>query len=154
MNVKLLAYTQLDSTLRPDDIIRQGAGTLQENVIEYAGRVCYRSDAKMGYNPAFIALRVREGHEDIIEHVRFIFRIDDQPLDDVILLLASQPTVEYTDMGDGSWIFSMNARNVRDFWRGSQSDLGAVMVRLAQPILPSVYDDIVAQSMGEEVQGD
>ncbi len=142
MKATLLAYTQLDQTLAPDSLLRNGAGTLQENVMEFAGRVCYRSDAKMGHSPDFIALRVREGHEDIVEHVRFVFQVEKQPLDPTILLLANQPTVEYTDLGEGSWIFSMNARNIRDFWLNSQSHLGAQLVRLAHPIAPAVYDDL------------
>ena len=142
MKVTLLAYTQFEQTLSPDSRLRQGAGTLQENVMEFAGRVCYRSDVKMGHSPDFIALRVREGHEDIVEHVRFVFRLDEQPMDSTFLLLANQPTVEYTDLGNQSWIVSMNARNVRDFWLKSQSDLGAQMVQLAYPVAPSVYEDL------------
>ncbi len=142
MKVTLLAYTQFEQTLSPDSPLRQGAGTLQENVMEFAGRVCYRSDAKMGHSPDFIALRVREGHEDIVEHVRFVFRLDGQQLDPTFLLLANQPTVEYTDLDDRSWIVSMNARNIRDFWVKSQSDLGAQMVELAYPVAPSVYEDL------------
>lgn len=142
--VSLLSYTQLEPVLAGDDLIRQGLGSLQENLIEYAGRICYRSDAKMGRNPAFIALRVREGHEDIIEHVRFVFRIDAQPLDEDVLLLASQPSVEYTKLEGDSWIFSMNARNIRDYWRQSHSPLAQALLALAQPILPTVYTDIDA----------
>ena len=150
MKATLLAYTQLDESLTPDSLLRHGAGTLQENVMEFAGRVCYRSDARMGHSSDFIALRVREGHEDIVEHVRFVFRVDEQPLDSTILLLANQPTIEYTDLGEGSWIFSMNARNIRDFWVRSQSQLGTQFVRLAHPIAPAVYDDLqlIAEGRG------
>ncbi len=49
--------------------IWQARGTYAENLIEYAGRVCYRSTNRMGAAADFIADRVREGHEDIIEHV-------------------------------------------------------------------------------------
>ncbi|MCP4167353.1 MAG: hypothetical protein GY759_15900 [Chloroflexi bacterium] len=141
MKVTLLAHTELDSVLAADSLIRQGVGTLQENVIEYAGRVCYRSDARMGKQPTFIALRVREGHEDIIEHVRLVFRIEGVPLDGDLMLLANQPTVEYTDLGNGRWIFSMNARNARDYRRVCDSALAAELVRLAYDVLPSVYQD-------------
>ena len=142
MKVTLLAYTQFEQTLSSDSPLRQGSGTLQENVMEFAGRVCYRSDANMGHSPDFIALRVREGHEDIVEHVRFVFRLDGQFLDSIFLLLANQPTVEYTDLDGRSWIVSMNARNIRDFWVKSQSDLGAQLVQLAYPVAPSVYADL------------
>ncbi len=141
-DVTLLSYTRMDAEHLTDTPIPAGAGTLQENLIEYAGRVCYRSDAKMGHNPTFIDLRVREGHEDIIEHVRFIFRVQGQPLDREVLKLVSLPTVEFTDLGDGEWIFSMNARNVRDFWRSSDSDLAAQFARLSAPITPAVFRDL------------
>jgi len=142
MKVTLLAYTQLDQILAPGSPLRQGGGTLQENVMEFAGRVCYRSDSRMGHSSDFIALRVREGHEDIVEHVRFVFRVDEQPLDSTLLLLANQPTIEYTRLDEESWIISMNARNIRDFWLRSQSQLGMQFVSLAQPVAPAVYDDL------------
>ncbi len=147
--VILLSYTQMDAAHLADTPIVNGAGTLQENLIEYAGRVCYRSDAKMGHNPTFIDLRVREGHEDIIEHVRFVFRVEEQPLDREVLMLVSLPTVEFTDLGDDAWIFSMNARNVRDFWRSSDSELAAEFARLSGPITPAVFRDLPVA--GEEV---
>ncbi len=143
MNVELLSHTRLLSEYMAQTPIPRGAGSMQENLIEFAGRVCYRSDAKMGHNPTFIDLRIREGHEDIIEHVRFVFRVTDQPLDRDVLLLVSLPTVEFTDMGEDRWIFSMNARNIRDFWRQSQSPLAESMVRLASPILPAVFRDLL-----------
>jgi len=140
--VTLLSYTKMEAGNLADTPIPAGLGTLQENLIEYAGRICYRSDAKMGHNPTFIDLRVREGHEDIIEHVRFIFRVAGQPLNREVLTLAALPTVEFTDLGDDAWIFSMNARNVRDFWRSSDSELAAELARLSGPITPSVFRDL------------
>ncbi len=147
--VKLLSYTRMDADHLAETPIVHGAGTLQENLIEYAGRICYRSDAKMGHNPTFIDLRVREGHEDIIEHVRFVFRVEGQPLDRELLMLISLPTVEFSDLGDDAWIISLNARNVRDFWRSSNSDLAAELARLSGPITPAVFRDLPLA--GEEV---
>ena len=147
--VKLLSYTRMEAAHLADTPIINGAGTLQENLIEYAGRICYRSDAKMGHNPTFIDLRVREGHEDIIEHVRFVFRVEGQPLDRDVLLLTSLPTVEFTDLGGDAWIFPPNARNVRDFWRSSDSELATELARLSGPITPAVFRDLPVS--GEEV---
>ena len=141
MKVNLLSYTQINPDLGAGNPLQNGAGTPQESLIEYSGRVCYRSDALMGKNPAFIAARVREGHEDIVEHVRFVFGLDGVPLDRTLLLLAGQPTVQYTDLGADSWVFSMNARNIRDFWVKSQSPLGMELMRLAEPIVPAVFRD-------------
>lgn len=143
LNVTLLAHTQINPALDPSHPLLRGAGTPQEGIIEYAGRVCYRSDGLMGKNPGFISARVREGHEDIVEHIRFVFRVDGAPLDDAILRLVSLPTVHYTNLGDGAWVFSLNARNVRDFWVQLRSDLALEMARQANAVTPSVFVDVV-----------
>ncbi len=142
MRVILLSYTHINPHLPDEHPVRLGSGTLQEGLIEYAGRVCYRSDALMGKNPDFIRARVREGHEDIVEHVRFIFRLEGVPLGPELLLLAAQPTVAYTDCGNDTWIVSMNARHVREFWRRSPSALGEALLHQAAAITPSVYEDV------------
>ena len=73
MEVELVSYTQSNPALdhiRVSDAnqIENGKGTYAENLIEYAGRVCYLSTARMGTAPNFVNARVREGHEDIVEH--------------------------------------------------------------------------------------
>ena len=141
MKATLLAYTQMIPVAAEDAPLSLGAGTPQENLIEYAGRVCYRSDALMGRSPTFISARVREGHEDIIEHVRFVFRVERASLDRTLLMLASQPTVQYTDLGDDVWVFSMNARNIRDFWVKTNSQLAQELMRLAAVVVPAVFVD-------------
>ena len=149
MNVTLLAHTQINPALDPDHPILRGAGTVQEGIIEYSGRVCYRSDGLMGKNPAFISARVREGHEDIVEHIRFVFRVQTAPLDVTILRLVSQPTVHFTDLGGGDWVFSLNARNVRDFWVQSRSAMAEEMARQANAVTPSVFLDVVGFAAAE-----
>lgn len=148
MNVTMLAHTQINPALEADHPVLRGAGTPQEGMIEYAGRICYRSDGLMGKNPGFISARVREGHEDIVEHVRFVFRVEGTPLNDTILRLASQPTVHYTDLGGGAWVFSLNARNVRDFWVQSRSEMAQEMARQANGVTPTVFLDVVGFSAG------
>jgi len=49
----------------------RGSGTPEE-LIEHAGRVCYRSEAR-GDAGAFVQRRLREGHESIIEHASATF---------------------------------------------------------------------------------
>ena len=90
MVVELLAYTQRNPALTPASVqglgdlptLWQGKGTYAENLIEFAGRVCYRSTHRMGTAGDFISDRVREGHEDIIEHVVATVRFTgtDEPL--------------------------------------------------------------------------
>ena len=90
MVVELLAYTQRNPALTPASVqglgdlptLWQGKGAYAENLIEFAGRVCYRSTHRMGTAGDFISDRVREGHEDIIEHVVVTVRFTgtDEPL--------------------------------------------------------------------------
>ncbi|MBC7250097.1 MAG: FAD-dependent thymidylate synthase [Anaerolineae bacterium] len=63
MHVELIAITRY----------LRGDGTAEE-LIEHAGRVCYRSE-KQGDTAAFIQRRLREGHESIIEHASATFEI-------------------------------------------------------------------------------
>jgi len=63
MKVELIALTQF----------LKGKGTPEE-LLEYAGRVCYRSRPRGDPGP-FIQARIREGHESIIEHASATFEI-------------------------------------------------------------------------------
>lgn len=73
MNIELVSVTRPNLATLEDNndarLIVNGRSTWQENAVEFAGRVCYRSTDKMGNSPGFITARVREGHEDIIEHI-------------------------------------------------------------------------------------
>ncbi len=107
VNVSLLAYTQLNPKLAdlPADLAN-GTGTPQEDIIEYAGRVCYRSTARMGHSPDFLAARIREGHEDIIEHASATFLVEgisracSHQLVRHRIASFSQESQRYTDLGD------------------------------------------------------
>lgn len=63
MDVELIALTRY----------LRGNGTPEE-LIEHAGRVCYRSESR-GNPASFIRARLREGHESIIEHASATFEI-------------------------------------------------------------------------------
>ncbi|HNT75327.1 MAG TPA: FAD-dependent thymidylate synthase [Anaerolineae bacterium] len=63
MQVELIALTQY----------LRGGGTPEE-LVEHAGRVCYRSESR-GNPAAFIRARLRDGHESIIEHASATFEI-------------------------------------------------------------------------------
>lgn len=63
MHVELIAITQYLH------------GSVEE-LIEHAGRVCYRSTAQEGQHTArFIRARVEQGHESIVEHASATFEI-------------------------------------------------------------------------------
>lgn len=63
MQVELIAITRY----------LRGNGTPEE-LLEHAGRVCYRSEPK-GSPGKFLMARVREGHESLIEHASATFEI-------------------------------------------------------------------------------
>jgi thymidylate synthase (FAD) len=63
MKVELIAVTKY----------LRGNGTPEE-LLEHAGRVCYRSERR-GEADSFLQARIREGHESIIEHASLTFEI-------------------------------------------------------------------------------
>jgi thymidylate synthase (FAD) len=79
--IELLSHSQLNQALihlhAISDLARlfQSDGTDADTLFEYAARVCYRSTDKLGDAPNFIAKRIEEGHEDVIEHATFTFRM-------------------------------------------------------------------------------
>ena len=147
MQVELLAYTRQNPALTPDAVaghsdlatIPQGHGAFPEQLIEYAGRVCYRSTHRMGTAPEFISARVREGHEDIIEHVVVTLRIANsvEPLRWRML----NRHCEVSDVGDSAWIVSGNTRVWLDFFRhGEAHEAIPILKRIA----PKVFDEFDA----------
>jgi thymidylate synthase (FAD) len=106
MQVSLIAITQY----MPADTDRALTGS--EALLEHAGRVCYRSEA--GGTPdataRFIARRVQEGHESIIEHACATFEISgisracSHQLVRHRLASYSQESQRYVDMSDPEWV--------------------------------------------------
>lgn len=142
MQIELIAYTRPNPALDPAALaavgdlatIWQGQSTYQENIIEYAGRVCYRSTHRMGTAPGFISARVREGHEDIIEHIVITLRVrgSDEPLRWRMI----NRHCEVTQDADGSWVVSGNTRVWLDLLRrGIAGDALPVLYAIA----PNVY---------------
>ena len=142
MQVELLGFTQANPALTADavagqsdlNVIPQGHGPFPEQLIEYAGRVCYRSTHRMGTAPEFIAARVREGHEDIIEHVVITVRIRNsiEPLH----WRTVNRHCEVSDIGDSEWIVSGNTRVWLDFFR---KGVALEALPILKQIAPKVY---------------
>jgi len=63
MKVKLIAITKY-----------LGGGGTPEELLAYAGRVCYRSQSR-GNPGKFLQARIRDGHESLIEHASATFDI-------------------------------------------------------------------------------
>jgi thymidylate synthase (FAD) len=153
MRAQLLSYTQPNPALNREvaagrgDLatLWNGHGNFPEQLIEYAGRVCYLSTHRMGTAPEFISARVREGHEDIIEHVVITFRLDetDAPLRWRIL----NRHCEVTELGGGSWIVSGNTRVWLALLRDPhvKRDFGAALLPTLYAIAPKVYAEFASE---------
>lgn len=145
MNVALLAYTQANPALTPEKLIGvsdlaviwNGQSTFAQNLMEYAGRVCYASTQRMGTAPQFVQARVKEGHEDIIEHAVITLRIteSDAPLRWRMINRHS----EVTEMADGSWVVSGNARVWLDLFR---QGIALEALPVVAPLAPGVYAEL------------
>ncbi len=148
MCARLLAYTRQNPALDSVTVgglgdlatLWHGQGAFPEQLIEFAGRVCYRSTQRMGTAPEFISARVREGHEDIIEHVVVTLHFGDtgEPLRWRML----NRHCEVTELGGGEWIVSGNTRVWLDLFRAG-AGLDALPILFA--IAPKVYEEFKPQ---------
>ena len=157
MHVELIAYTQRNPALTPETVaglgdlpaLWDGKGTFAENVMEYAGRVCYRSTQRMGAAADFIADRVREGHEDIIEHIVITVRITDS--DEPLHWRMLNRHCEVSDLGNGAWIVSGNTRVWVDFFRRGLALAALPVVRGVAPAVFAEFGAAPAAPPGEHV---
>ena len=142
MKVELVSFTQRNPALTAQvaagysdlSALFRGRGDFAENLIEYAGRVCYRSTHRMGTAPGFIVDRVREGHEDIIEHMVIVLRFvgTNQPR----WFRTHNRHVEVSDLGRRGWLVSANARVWLDLLSiGAALEAASILYTLA----PSVF---------------
>jgi len=149
MHIELLAYTRPNPALDPTELagvgdlatIWQGQSTYQENIIEFAGRVCYRSTQRMGTAANFISARVREGHEDIIEHVVITLRVSGS--DDPLRWRMLNRHCEVTQEGEGVWVVSGNTRVWLDLLRRG---IATEALPFLYAIAPSVYAEYAGQA--------
>ena len=105
MNVELIAITHY----------LRGRGTPEE-LLEHAGRVCYRSESR-GDVGKFLRARIREGHESIIEHASATFEISDisracsHQLVRHRIASYSQESQRYVDMSDPAWVLPPSVKD-------------------------------------------
>ena len=98
MNVELIAITRY----------LRGRGAPEE-LLEHAGRVCYRSESR-GDPAKFLRARVREGHESLIEHASATFEISgisracSHQLVRHRIASYSQESQRYVSMSDPEWV--------------------------------------------------
>ena len=155
MHVELLAYTQRNPVLTPEttsglgdlSTLWDGKGAYGENIMEFAGRVCYRSTHRMGTAPDFIAARVREGHEDIIEHAVVTVRItgSDEPLRWRML----NRHCEVSELG-GAWIVSGNVRVWLDFFRRGVALEAVPILKAVAPAVFAEFEGVKREEPGAD----
>ncbi len=98
MDVELIAITRY----------LRGEGRAEE-LLEHAGRVCYRSGSR-GDPAAFLQARIREGHESLIEHASATFEISgisracSHQLVRHRIASYSQESQRYVDMTDAGFV--------------------------------------------------
>jgi thymidylate synthase (FAD) len=98
MQVELIAITRY----------LRGDGTPEE-LLEHAGRVCYRSESR-GDPGRFLRARIREGHESLIEHASATFEISgisraaSHQLVRHRLASFSQESQRYVELSDPEWV--------------------------------------------------
>ncbi len=130
MDVELIAITRY----------LRGDGTPEE-LLEHAGRVCYRSESR-GDPGRFLRARIREGHESIIEHLRFIFKVEQASIQELFSVYRVAQGVGLT-MGSEFTLISANARTLRDMVRRSETDLALALLEAATEECPVVFQDLV-----------
>jgi len=115
--------------------------TFAEELIEFAGRVCYRSDNHMGAAPGFIVDRIREGHEDIVEHAWASVAMQMEWYDYFpSSLRQANRYVEVESLDEpGLWLISGNLRVWRNLFL-RQICLDALPV--VRPLAPTVFYDL------------
>lgn len=111
-------------------IINAQASVLVENdpikKIEKCGRVCYKSEDKITEDSAekFVANVIKRGHEAVLEHASFIFKVSRSVYEDlrekVMFVENHCPVKLYLRFTDSEgYIVSGNVRAWRDFFRFS-----------------------------------
>lgn len=149
--VELLAYTQPNPALREGQafhagdvpLIWQGKSAFCANLMEFAARLCYASTSRMGTSPSFIAARVREGHEDIIEHAVATFRWMDTL--EPATWRTQNRHCEVTQIGAREWVVSGNARVWLQFFRERQA-------LEALPFMRRIAPEVYAEPLGDAAE--
>ncbi len=127
MNVELIAITRY----------LRGDGS-PEALLEYAGRVCYRSQGR-GEPGRFLQARIREGHESLIEHASATFEIEDisracsHQFVRHRIASYSQESQRYVDMSDPTWSLPAaiaDAPEARVIWERFAGEVATAYRRL------------------------
>ena len=109
-----------------------------EALLEHAGRTCYRSESR-GDPGRFLAARVREGHESLIEHASVTFEISgisracSHQLVRHRIASYSQESQRYVDMADPVFVVPPSVADNPDaivLWKGFMDQVAETYRRL------------------------
>ena len=121
----------------PEEILR-GSGTDPEVLSEFGGRLCYRSVDRMGKADSFVVARIREGHEDVIEHahISVIYAGFPAPINRY-MHQEWLPTLQ-------KWILTGNLRAWRQWFEENnrESSTWGKFLQAVGPHAPRVFADI------------
>jgi len=115
-------------------------GETPEELLEHAGRVCYRS-AMSGEAGKFLQNRIREGHESIIEHasatleISGISRACSHQLVRHRLASYSQESQRYVDMADPQFVIPPDIAahpRAMEIWTGVVDEIQAAYQELRE----------------------
>lgn len=135
-------------------IINAQASVLVENdpikKIEKCGRVCYKSEDKITEDSAekFVANVIKRGHEAVLEHASFIFKVSRSVYEDlrekVNFVENHYPVKMYLRFTDSyGYIVSGNVRAWRDFfWFAGVPPYMGDFVKTNPILFPEFKDDI------------
>lgn len=110
-------YTQVFNDLEGQEVLKK---------IEACGRVCYKSEGKIAEGSAekFVGNLIKRGHEAVLEHGSFIFRMSEEVYEHITIDVAIMEEqsefnsfLRFTD--DGTPIISGNVRAWRDYLKAS-----------------------------------
>ena len=126
------------------DTIDNGKSTFQSNLIEYAARVCYKSTGRMGTSPNFVASRVREGHEDVIEHVHVVLKFPDTSENKYIAGIGDfNKHIQVNNLGRTyGWLVSGNLRAWKTLLDAGKCEMARPLL---QGISPEIFEGVNAE---------
>lgn len=155
MRAQVISYTQPNPLFlyntRPSDLnyLYDCEGEFTDNLIEYAGRVCYKSTAKMGKSPTFIPKRINEGHMDIVEHASATLSIWQRDSDYNFDFRDYSRHFEYTEHYNGYEYVTGNLR----VWYELLSDMPSLRTALV-PYLVLVAPKVFSEhAVGSHLSG-
>ena len=117
--------------------IWKGKSTFQENLCEYAARVCYRSIDRMGSADNFLPKIVDMSHLDVIEHVHVAVK-GQSPLGAPWRLEDVSKYFNFTVDMRNAWTLSASLRVWLEFFRAGKI-MGALPVLKA--VAPKVFEE-------------